>query len=134
MKVALYVLISFIFILGSAYDSVSKEKKPKNAQENIHSRLKKMDLDLDGMVSQQEWEIAHEQSFYRLSKENTSAIKISELKPARAKRLGRLDANHDGKLSKEEYLAGKLARFPIFDADGDGFITKEEMHKVKIRK
>ena len=50
-------------------------------------------------------------------------------------KLTNFDTDKDGKVSKDEYLAGsrKLAenRFPKIDTDGDGFITKEEGNKAK---
>lgn len=38
----------------------------------------------------------------------------------------RADANGDGKIGKDEYLAAQLRRFDAQDADGDGQLTKAE--------
>lgn len=49
----------------------------------------------------------------------------------RAERMmQRFDANGDGEVTLEEYLAGGLDRFGIADADGDGFVTKQELVNV----
>lgn len=37
------------------------------------------------------------------------------------------DKNHDGKVSKEEWLTTAEARFKKMDANGDGFLSKDEM-------
>jgi iduronate 2-sulfatase len=50
----------------------------------------------------------------------------------RAAMFARRDANGDGRLSREEFLAGQPdpdeapKRFVAFDADKDGFLSKEE--------
>ena len=45
-----------------------------------------------------------------------------------------LDTNHDGKLSKEEFLAGKggsAEEFAKLDKNGDGFLDHYEFSKAK---
>jgi Ca2+-binding EF-hand superfamily protein len=51
-----------------------------------------------------------------------------------AKKFMMIDANNDGKLSKEEMQTFHENHFMKIDTDKDGFITKEEMkagHKAK---
>ena len=57
-------------------------------------------------------------------------------KPGLESMLEKLDANSDGKVSKEEFLSEQEARFSKFDANGDGFISKEEIaaHKDDMNK
>jgi len=38
-----------------------------------------------------------------------------------------LDADKDGKITKEEIAAARTARIKAMDPDGDGFVTREEM-------
>lgn len=49
-----------------------------------------------------------------------------------AKHFSMIDANDDGKLSKEEMLNFHQSHFTKMDADGDGFVSKEEM-KAKYK-
>ena len=46
----------------------------------------------------------------------------------------KLDTNHDGKLSKDEFLAGKggsTDAFSKLDKNGDGFLDRYEFSKAK---
>ncbi len=38
-----------------------------------------------------------------------------------------MDTNHDGKISKKEWLAAQEKQFNRLDKNGDGFITKDEV-------
>jgi hypothetical protein len=38
-----------------------------------------------------------------------------------------MDANHDGKISKKEWMAAQERHFSQLDKNGDGFITKDEV-------
>jgi hypothetical protein len=42
---------------------------------------------------------------------------------------GPVDANKDGKISRDEFLAGPLAAFAKMDANKDGFLSEEEQPK-----
>lgn len=44
-----------------------------------------------------------------------------------AKMWKKMDANSDGKLSKEEFVKAHEIEFPKIDTNSDGFITQEEM-------
>jgi hypothetical protein len=47
-------------------------------------------------------------------------------------RLGRMDANGDGKVSREEFR-GPERLFERLDGDGDGFVTKKEASAMRDR-
>lgn len=49
-----------------------------------------------------------------------------EGKPHRERFFEKQDANKDGKISKDEAIAGAVERFEKLDANKDGFVTKEE--------
>lgn len=42
-------------------------------------------------------------------------------------RFDAMDNNHDGKLSKEEYVNAGVSRIFALDSDGDGKVTKTEL-------
>ena len=39
----------------------------------------------------------------------------------------KIDANNDGKISRQEYNAAVIKTFQRYDRDGDGYIEKKEM-------
>lgn len=48
--------------------------------------------------------------------------------------LSRMDGNHDGKVSPEEFSADKPALFKKIDADRDGFVTHDEVAAYYLKK
>ena len=50
--------------------------------------------------------------------------------PTFAELLEKMDANEDGKLSKEEVKGPLKDHFDTVDADEDGFITEEELENA----
>ena len=43
----------------------------------------------------------------------------------------RTDANHDGKVSKDEFMADSRAQFARMDTDGDSFVTPAEIQAMR---
>ncbi|MGA3118587.1 MAG: EF-hand domain-containing protein [Syntrophobacteraceae bacterium] len=43
-----------------------------------------------------------------------------------------MDTDHDGKISKSEWMAFQEKQFKMLDKNGDGFITKDEV-RAKMR-
>ncbi len=67
----------------------------------------------------------------RAKKMATSGQPAKKATPDRSKAFTRLDTNHDGVISLEEYQAGQKGdnleqRFKVFDRNGDGKLTREE--------
>ena len=100
-------------------------------------RLKAADTNGDGMLSQQEAAAlpriaAH---FNEIDADKNGQVTFDELRAyMQAKRGGfakkafaTLDANGDGKVSRDEFLAQAGARFDRMDANKDGFVTPDEM-------
>jgi Ca2+-binding EF-hand superfamily protein len=55
------------------------------------------------------------------------AISIAEATAVLQQEYGRLDANHDGTVTQDEFVNARLAQLAKLDTDGDGKITREEV-------
>jgi hypothetical protein len=53
--------------------------------------------------------------------------------PMRSRMFERLDANHDGVVSRDEYRAQVAERFDRLDANHDGFLDASEMTSMRGR-
>ncbi len=47
--------------------------------------------------------------------------------------MSRMDADSDGKISKDEFVKGHAAKFKMIDQNGDGFIDESE-HNAHMKK
>ena len=106
-------------------------------------QLQLMDKNQDGRISSDEFYGSNE-TFSQLDIDNSGYVTLTELeswdrKGASTKynskrqrnpqkMLDRMDANKDGKLSKEEFR-GRPEKFDKIDTDNDGFLSIEELEK-----
>jgi Ca2+-binding EF-hand superfamily protein len=99
--------------------------------------LAKLDTNGDGQVQIAEIEAHAAQNAAEIDSNRNGMIEASEVKAwheaQRAKRaearLLRMDANGDGKVSVDEFVAARTEPVSKRDANGDGVIQAEEMHK-----
>jgi arylsulfatase A-like enzyme len=66
-----------------------------------------------------------------------AAKRTAEMDPKRSALFDKLDTNHDGRLSKEEFSVGRKpeeadAWFKARDLDGDGFLSREEFMRASV--
>jgi Ca2+-binding EF-hand superfamily protein len=80
--------------------------------------FEKMDADHDGSVTETEMTAAHE----KITGQKSGVGEMSA-----AEKIKAIDTNGDGKLTAEEHQAGSKMMFEKMDADHDGFLTKAEM-------
>jgi len=91
----------------------------------IGKRFDAMDANHDGMLSKQEFIDAHQKA--------AAGMRGAAMRPgmmrapgAGMRMLGRMDANGDHAITRDEFIAGALKRFDAADADHDGKLTPEE--------
>lgn len=67
-----------------------------------------------------------EKRFDRADKNKDGTITLAELVEPRRKPYAKLDLNHDGKLSFEEWAVKTIDKFKDADANGNGGLTRAE--------
>ncbi|MGE0668796.1 MAG: EF-hand domain-containing protein [Sphingomonadales bacterium] len=114
----------------------------KDGKEGWHGRhhgrmIEKLDTDKDGTVSKEEFEAKRAADFAAADADkdgNVSQVELiafhekkqAERKAERQKRMyERLDANSDGKVTKDEFQSGGM--FDRMDKDDDGTVSADEM-------
>jgi Ca2+-binding EF-hand superfamily protein len=129
-------------------------KDPGKREQRILNMINRLDTDKDGKVSKAEMEASMNTTFTAVDTDKDGFLSRQEVEAARdalrayrqkvkaepnadvaqpellprglVKRFDRLDANKDGKLSKEELTSVADRTFDRRDANKDGFITAEE--------
>jgi Ca2+-binding EF-hand superfamily protein len=129
---------------GTAFTALAAEGDKGAAQERPAAgpgrggfammRLKRMDADKNGTVSKVEFLAQRTEEFKTMDSNQDNAVDPAEIgaalqEPAefRTKRfLKRVDANRDGKVSREEFEQGPRAQFAGRDINSDGKINADD--------
>ncbi|MBL8789243.1 MAG: EF-hand domain-containing protein [Rhizobiales bacterium] len=64
--------------------------------------------------------------------EGRNAERMARMQERKKARFPEMDANKDGKVTKEEFLAAGKARFAAADADKDGKVTPWEFRAQRM--
>jgi Ca2+-binding EF-hand superfamily protein len=92
------------------------------------SLLRLLDTDNDGTVDLAEAKTAASATFDRLERDKDGTLDKRELsRRMSARELAAADPDHDGTLSKDEYLAVVEQRFRAADPDHDGTLNAREL-------
>jgi Ca2+-binding EF-hand superfamily protein len=90
------------------------------------------DLNHDGQVTRAEFDTATAQEYAvaakngALSPEQFYGIVAGHVRDSAVKAFARLDKDHDGKLTREEFAASELRYFARLDRNSDGTVTRDE--------
>jgi Ca2+-binding EF-hand superfamily protein len=96
--------------------------------------IRLLDTDNDGTVDLGEAKAAASAMFDRLERDKDGTLDKHELaRRLSAKELAAADPDHDGTLTKDEYLAVVEARFRAADPDHDGTLDAKELKSAPGR-
>lgn len=105
--------------------------------------MKKIDTNKDGMVSKDEWVAYQEKVFVMLDKDKTMVIDEKEFMAPSSEMasfatggyarglqskemMSKIDANKDGKVSHDEYIAYQVKVFEMMDVGHSGMVGPKE--------
>lgn len=102
--------------------------------------MRQMDANTDGTITRAEFDTARTAHFTARDANGDGALSGEELRRQRGgerpeggprRERPNIDANNDGVISREEFLAGPTARFDRLDANNDGRLTDAEKPNMR---
>jgi Ca2+-binding EF-hand superfamily protein len=107
---------------------------PASAKSGNTGLLRMLDTDNDGTVDLAETKAAASALFDRLERDKDGTLDRRELaRRLSPKELAAADPDHDGTLTKDEYLAVVEQRFRAADPDHDGTLDAKELNSAAAR-
>lgn len=149
-KILTFSLMTLLAVAGTAMAEETAGKNTSEADAPRPSRFEKYDTDNDNKLSSEEFAKAHPRladKFGTIDENKDGFVTRDEMQAFRAelrakggakpRRFDDADADKNGKLSKEEFVAAypRLAEeFEKIDADKDGSLSREEMRDYRKQK
>jgi|CXWL01.1.fsa_nt_gi Ca2+-binding EF-hand superfamily protein len=113
------------------------------AQEGPHGRgghdMFQADSNSDDVLTRAEFDAGHDAMFARLDANSDGQLACGEHRRGRHRgergmnHMSRADANGDGAISREEFLAHPTQMFARLDTNSDGVISTEEQTQMRAR-
>jgi hypothetical protein len=103
--------------------------------------LEHADTNQDGTVTRDEFLAARTQMFTRFDRNSDGVLDDADRREHASPQSGehggkmreQIDANNDGKVTKEEFTSAGAPLFDQADSDGNGVLGKEELEAVKAK-
>jgi Ca2+-binding EF-hand superfamily protein len=101
--------------------------------------MKQLDLDGDGVISRDEFDVAIARRFARLDTDADGTLSFEQMHARRAPRsedrarlrFDRIDTDGDGRISIQEFTVAADRRFARMDRNGDGLIQADELTRPR---
>jgi hypothetical protein len=117
---------------------------PSALADDVAGKIKRLDNNGDGRVTQEEHAEVARTSFGKLDSNSDGVLNADEISSAKEKKHSKLkfwakdddgehaklsecDQNNDGQITRAEYEASKEAMFTSLDANHDGALTEQEL-------
>ncbi len=116
LKVLLSVLMSLVLFV------------PVFAADDVFTKI---DADKNGKIDKKEFADTVSKSFDKLDKDLNGYLEWDEFKatgPGAKELFDELDADKDGKISREEFTKGSEKRFEVLDKDKNGYLDRNELN------
>jgi Ca2+-binding EF-hand superfamily protein len=111
------------------------------AHDRLHAYFENADSNGDGVLSLDEFKAARAEAFSKRDRNGDGALDETDLtrgqaarprlRAAMKQRLDAFDANQDGKVTQEEFVAGGIRAFERADTNGDGALDANERQAVR---
>ena len=116
-------------VVSLAVGMLLAARLPVAAKSRHVNLIRLLDTDNDGTVDLAEAKAAASAMFDRLERDKDGTLDKHELsRRLSAKELAAADPDHDGTLTKDEYLAVVEQRFAAADPDHDGTLDAKELN------
>ena len=120
-------------------ESRPRPRRGDHTRPDAEERWRKLDQDNDGKISRSEWQ-RNGQAFDRMDADKDGFLTKEELRSAAREFRGRhrnglkeMDTDADGNISRSEWK-GKEEMFNRLDANHDGLLTREELREAGKRR
>ena len=131
MRKTLLGAAGFVALAGAAGLALAQDNAP--GQRGVFQA----DANNDGVLTRQEFDAGRVAHFTRLDADNNGQLSREEMRAMRAERHRRggrggmhglhgADANNDGNITRDEFLARPLQHFDRLDANDDGVVSAAE--------
>jgi Ca2+-binding EF-hand superfamily protein len=101
----------------------------------MHFSAKAMDADNDGMISKDEFMKYHADMWDKMTKDSNGSMSTADAATAFARggmhvNVKKMDADHDGTISKDEFMSYEANHWNLLPKDANGQISVADLQKA----
>jgi Ca2+-binding EF-hand superfamily protein len=127
-----------VFLAAATLTSVAFAQASSSttfAQGGMHFSAKAMDTDNDGMISKDEFMKYHSDMWDQMTKDSNGSMSVSDASSSFARggmhiSATKMDADHDGTITKDEFMSYEATHWSLLPKDASGQISVANMEKA----